>query len=107
MDHFLISHNLVKYTTQYDAIHDGDNLSDHSLVSMRTVIPSDIEHIECGTSEIPFKPLWNEAMPEQIEMCNIMLDNELNEVSVPWDAIHYDNMHCDDTTHSELLNKFS
>ena len=82
---------------QYEAIQRYSNLSDHSLVSMRTAIPSDIEHIECDTSELPFKSLWNEAMPEQTEMYKIMLHNKLNEVSVCWDAIHCYSIHCNNT----------
>ena len=44
--------------------------------------------------------------PERTEMYKIWLNNELNEVCVPWDVIHCHNVHFDDTTHIELVNKF-
>jgi exonuclease III len=106
VDHFLISNNLVMATSRYDVVHDGDNLSDHALLSMNVNIPCQKEYINNNTSEAPAKPMWIKASSDEVEMYKIMLDNCLNEIQIPWDAVCCNNLACKNSTHSELLNEF-
>ena len=43
IDHFLTSLNLSSSISNYQTVHDGDNLSDHSLISIKFNLPMDIE----------------------------------------------------------------
>jgi hypothetical protein len=106
VDHFLVSNNLIPRITKCDGIHEGDNLSDHVLVSLKMGTPSNMEYIEASNAKDTAKPMWHRASSDQVDMYKITLDSKLNDIKVPWEAIHCKNMHCNDNTHFQLTEKF-
>jgi hypothetical protein len=85
LDHFLVTENLYQYITNYQSIHAGDNLSDHSVLSMSLDIP--ITHYMEETKNLSGKVSWQKASNHDI--CNYQetLDSLLSSIDVPWGAL--------------------
>lgn len=105
LDHILFSSSLVNYVTKYAVHHDGDNLSDHSLLVAELnehMIPTqekeDVIHLS--------KLLWDKASKDAIEMYRSTLDIFLDSIVIPWDAIKCTDLLCCHNDHVSQINNF-
>ena len=106
VDHFLISENLQQSLSKYFVTHEGDNLSDHSLLSLQLNTESDVKYIESKGISHSTKPLWTKASSEQIELYKLALDNNLTDIDIPWDALQCYNIKCASSTHLQKISQF-
>jgi exonuclease III len=107
LDHFLVSENLFTWLNKYSVSHDGDNLSDHSVVTLCINWP--IVHFEEPSVESSPKLKWDCANDIQIDDYKHTLDCLLAHVVIPWDAIKCNNCFCSehnisiDTFHNDIV----
>lgn len=85
LDHFFVSDMIACDISSYYAVHDGDNLSDHSPVVMRLDIGCQFQQ---GTprSHVP-KVAWHRATDQNIGEYKQILAMLLNTVECPYDAM--------------------
>ncbi len=105
VDHFLVSDNLTNTITNYEVIDEGDNLSDHRLLSMNMELPTNLRYITQNT-KFTSSPCWLMASSEQIELYKLALDNALNTICIPYNAIKCQNYSCGQEEHKQTINKF-
>ena len=101
LDHFVISQNMISSVINYSVQHDGDNLSDHEVVTLKLSLSFDnIRDISAFVS----KPLWHKATQQQLERYRCDLDMLLSKIRVPKIALQCDNNFCSE--HCELLEEY-
>ena len=89
---------------RYFVSHEGDNLSDHSLLTIQ--IDFNVSYTKYEDNCSIRKPIWTKASPEDIELYKLALDNYLNDINVPSSALHCSNMSCDHDVHLKMVDKF-
>ena len=97
IDHFCVSENLYDNVNLYNVTHAGDNLSDHSVVQMSINIQ--LNHVINEKSCNNPYPLWHNATEENISQYAISLQKGLENIYVPWSAIHCCDLFCDKHQH--------
>ena len=104
IDHFIVTENLFEFIVLYESKHDGDNMSDHAIVSMVIDIP--VTYYECGDNcnvkDTSLK--WSDATASDIAYYVQCLDNLLSNVKIPWHAIHCKEYTC--VTHKQDINVY-
>ena len=100
LDHFIVSDNLFGSINKCTVLHEGDNLSDHSLVSMSLSMP--VVHFEEPSIGCKQTLKWDIANDIQINDYKCTLDCLLGQVQIPWDAIKCQNVHC--AEHNALID---
>ncbi len=93
IDHFLVTDNLFNNMKRYEVVHDGDNLSDHSVLCM--VLDSVNLSYEHVTNEFTCKPRWSDASLENIQEYQHCLDAQLSPDLIPWEAINCVDYFCE------------
>jgi hypothetical protein len=101
LDHFVISQNLISSITKYSVLHDGDNFSDHDVVTLKLSLS--IDNIR-DISAFVGKPLWHKATEQHLERYRCNLDILLSKICVPKIAVQCDNNFCSE--HCELLEEY-
>jgi exonuclease III len=84
LDHFVISQNLISSITKYSVLHDGDNFSDHDVVTLKLSLS--IDNIR-DISAFVGKPLWHKATEQHLERYRCNLDILLSKICVPKIAV--------------------
>jgi hypothetical protein len=102
LDYFIVSDNMFRCLNDYTCSHDGDNLSDHSLLF--TTFDIHIEYFEGVPLEPSEKPSWNKASTGDIEAYKSTLDNLLCNIDIPLKAIECNNLMCQ--SHGDSIQKF-
>ena len=116
VDHILMTPNLFDFMQTYDVRHDGDNMSDHSVIY--TVLNLDMKNTTCtgdtgsaDTADPPLnRPNWKHVSAEQHARYTDMLNELLNDIQVPTEAIKCRNSKCDSHTydielfHDQIIN---
>lgn len=92
LDHFLLSENLFLELDRYVSIYDGDNLSDHSPVSMALKLESD-NFMDRVRVEARNTLNWSEANAQNINDYQHSLDDLLN-IDMPNDLIECHHLQC-------------
>ena len=79
IDHFLLTDNLYSMISEYKIVHDGDNLSDHSVLQMvEYVNESGVANGQCD------RPIqWRKAQLAHLQQYRYTLDYLLDDVHVP------------------------
>jgi hypothetical protein len=103
LDHFIVSDNLFTGINNYKALHEGDNLSDHSVVTMGINIPIVYVEEPINTKANP-KLKWECANDQHINDYKCALDCLLGHVEIPWEAIRCNNVFC--TDHNDSIDLF-
>ena len=92
IDHFLVSENLFNCLNNYYVEYNGSNLSDHNPICMSLSKPVSMaptiyqdETITCN---------WIKANISDINNYQCRLDAELNNIQMPWEAIHCNDFFC-------------
>ena len=108
--------NLFDFMQTYDVRHDGDNMSDHSIIY--TVFNIDMENTtstgdtgSADTADPPLnRPHWKHVSAEQHARYTYMLNELLYDIQVPTEAIECTNSKCDSQTydielfHDQIIN---
>ena len=102
IDHFVVSENLVERICEYKVYHNADNLSDHSPISIILNLPS--EKCYSTLPQLKADLCWSKATVEHTNNYKEMLNSTLDDMTIPWDAIHCNDMNC--STHTAVLESF-
>ena len=103
LDHFIVSDSLYDSITKCHVLHDGDNLSDHSVVYL--VVAVDVTHSIVET-EFVNKTLWWKATNEHLQTYMSNLDNLLSQINIPVDTIACRDRTCMIAVHSDDIQKY-
>ena len=100
LDHFMISENVNQRIDAYSVLHKGYNLSDHSSLHLNVnvpYVPRDLPETERRHVD---QVCWDKAKPDDIENYRCILEELLNNISIPTEALncrdHFCNTHRDD-----------
>ena len=63
IDHFVVTYNLLPIVISYKSLHDGDNLSDHSVLSVELSVNIEYAHEQINPAYVP---QWKKATCDQI-----------------------------------------
>ena len=102
IDHFVFSESLFGKLDYYESLHHGDNLSDHSVISVKLDIP--INHMINCNSDNRCKIQWCKATCDDIEQYQRELNNLLHSIQVPHCALECSNFVCN--KHKDELDIF-
>ena len=102
LDHFIVSQNLIGLVSYYESIHDGDNLSDHSPVSLKLRL--DVEQSTCENAIYKSKTNWKCANQSEIDEYKQKLKFLLSQIRIPSDAVHCENRDC--KQHNKALDEY-
>jgi len=102
IDHIIFSNSLVDKVFRYEAIHDGDNLSDHCLVISKFKTENAVRRNTKKNNG--YKVMWEKASHNGINQYKMRLDELLHEIKIPWEAIKCTNFFCQE--HSEHIKKY-
>lgn len=107
VDHFLFSQTMHHSIQQYFVSHDGDNLSDHSLLSAQLDVTANVTYIKTDNGNSSNNvPVWTKASHEQLELYKIALDNNLSDIRMPWQALQCNDTACSNEVHLQQINAF-
>ena len=87
IDHFLLTDNLFNTICRYRCIHEGDNLSDHSILQVELQLP--VQY--CTESHATVRHAttqWHKVEIAQLEQYRIQLDRLLESVHVPEEVVN-------------------
>ena len=87
IDHFLLTDNLFNTICRYRCIHEGDNLSDHSILQVELQLP--VQY--CTESHATVRHAttqWHKVEIAQLEQYRILLDRLLESVHVPEEVVN-------------------
>jgi len=89
LDHVLMSDGLLGHVTEYYTLHEGDNLSDHSPITVKLNLPMLNVDRAPISEECALGPnvQWSKASDCQLENYRCMLDTLLSQIDIPTDAI--------------------
>ena len=90
IDHFILSENMFDMISSHKAIHNGDNLSDHCCMGLDVPVSSFDEM--CNSSV--FNIDWENVEEENISDYKVVLDSNLSQINIPWDAIRCKDFNC-------------
>ncbi len=106
VDHFVMSHSIVPLVRNYSSIHDIDNFSDHSLISLDLSIPATLTDISDERQENVKRYRWDKATHCQIENYKFTLDENLDHTQVPLEAIRCTDVHCKNPKHLQYIERY-
>jgi len=92
LDMFIVSESLAGNVSGYFAIHEGDNLSDHSPIVMN--INLNVQYSLSEERAFNKKVSWKKAKETDILSYKQVLYKLLNKIDVPLNAVHCNNMLC-------------
>ena len=86
LDYIFVSSDI--HTSNYNVISDGTNLSDHDPVTISSSISiNQVDPPPRGSCNKGRRPEWHKASDENIEFYKNILNDKLNQIQVPWDAL--------------------
>ena len=91
IDHVLVSTNMYEFITDINVIHDIDNISDHSVLSVSFNIDVEYAHavVECDATL-----LWASATDIDIERYKVRLDKTLSNIVLEPDILYCNDHSC-------------
>ena len=105
-DYFIMSGVLFEHAVlSIDAIHDGDNLSDHDPVFMKLCLES--KYVSLSKKIHVDRIAWHKANDSHLSEYRKVLDEALKSIIVPASAVSCHNPMCDDAQHSIDLNTYA
>lgn len=104
IDHFLVSENLAMLITDYGVAHEGDNMSDHSPVSLVLNIPVTYGETIGSQGFSSSKCEWDKATLIDIGNYKCSLDHKLASVIVPENALACTDPFCNE--HQADIQRF-
>ena len=105
IDHFIVSEQLFQESVNsFSVIHDVDNTSDHDPICLQISI--DVQRFNtlgrCFTPRVA----WHKANSNELYAYAALLNENLDEVSVPRHCIECRNVDCNDKSHFLALEKY-
>ena len=101
IDHFIVSRDIYDSIEQFVVQHDGDNLSDHDVISMQVPISVSFDSIDV---EQVRKPLWRKATDQHICQYKYRLDAALDNMCLPTEALHCNDRFC--SAHQGVIQSY-
>ncbi len=92
IDHFLVSESLFNCIESYCVMHDGDNLSDHDVISIQLAIS--VKHTSIDVAQT-CKLLWRNATSNQIDEYQNNLNILLSNIKLSEHVIECNDRFCD------------
>ena len=86
IDHFIVSQNILDLIDYVDVVHDGDNLSDHSVLNIKLSLA--VEYFVDSPCGMFTSVKWDKANIEDLNVYKSNLDRNLANIVIPWDAVH-------------------
>ena len=102
IDHFIVSQNILDLIDYVDVVHDGDNLSDHSVLNIKLSLA--VEYFVDSPCGMFTSVKWDKANIEDLNVYKSNLDRNLANIVIPWDAVHCNDFFC--CKHSSDIQKF-
>lgn len=102
LDHFLLSENLFEDIKECLVLHDAENMSDHSALSL--TVAMHFNYAEAGETSQRDKLKWSEASLDNLNNYRNVLDTLLGNVPVPSSAVSCDDSSC--LAHSSDIDKY-
>ena len=102
IDHFFVSQDLLKDCVDAFPIHSQDNLSNHSPIYMKFYCPIgeiETELPDTFSSISSSKPVWNRASIDDLDNFKLNLDQLVNNIDVPVEALSCTDVHCNNVQH--------
>ena len=104
IDHIFVSENLLCKNSKYFVTHEGDNLSDHSPITLTLVIESAQPNTRVMRDIIVNdKVLWNKCDDTMLSNYKNELTLKLNHMYIPWDVLQCKKVNCNDKNHSSMI----
>ena len=106
LDHFFITNNIAANVFDVSVCHEGDNLSDHSPVTLQFNYVHNIEYINLENQACLKNDSvsWNNATPDMLNAYKCVLDCKLQNLKMPLDALRCKSVNC--THHSADMIEF-
>ena len=104
IDHFIVSKGLSDAISQYECLHDGQNLSDHCPVLLRLnmIVVHCTKNLTLNNAVV--KPAWFRASARDLQQYKHRLQAQLNALDVPTEALHCNQFEC--TRHLDSLRLY-
>ena len=103
LDHFILTQNLNGYVISRSVDHSGDNLSDHSPISITLKIKAPLDAPPCSNVHTK-RPLWNKASPNDLLDYQNSVDRKLTAINLNTDALQCHDLKCCRNDHLEFIN---
>ena len=102
IDHLCISQEYLHTLSEYFTLQSVNNFSDHDALLAKLVI--NLEHHKKQPRAFKSRPAWYKASNLDIENYTIHLDNKLDSIVIPHQALYCENVRCD--SHKNDLMKY-
>ena len=97
IDHFILSDNLMPSFTEYESVDDVDNFSDH--VAIKCVFDYTVYHTPNQEEMVVLERLaWQKADENDIQQYKSLLDQYLNNIVIPYNAVACTSSRCTEHT---------
>ena len=106
IDHFLVNENFIEQCIDSCVLHLGENLSKHEILYLKInceqfVITQGRRNDQQDSS---VKPCWNKASSEQKDSFLATLNDDINNIHIPYEAIYCTNIQCTNNKHKKDLD---
>jgi len=98
IDHMIVSENMFEFVSDVKVIHDIDNLSDHSMLSVSLNISVEYAHTQAQNEA---KLIWASATANDIATYKINIDHALDNIILEPDILYCSNHFC--TSHHDKI----
>ena len=106
LDHFILSGTLFETAClSIDLLHDGANLSNHEIVTIKLNLNSDCAHLR--DRNYCKKISWYNAKESHLAAYQSLLERSLQNIIPPLQAITCNEPLCTDACHSSQLNQYA
>ena len=104
LDHFLLNQNLLDKVVDAAPVHLGDNVSRHSPIMLKVLLPSISARSQQPSPTKPRSPAWYKASQEQKDLYCSLLQEKLSDLTPP-PSLSCSDATCQNISHSEERDK--
>ena len=104
LDHFFLNQRLLDLVVDAGPVHLGDNLSRHSPIMLKLLLPAVLEKPQQPSVTKPRAPAWYKADQEQRDQYCSLLHQKLNDMAIP-DSLCCSDATCQSIAHTEERDK--
>ena len=105
IDHFILSKTLAEQVVVVAALHSGDNLSDHSAISIKLDINT--EHTTAPQRQIQPKVIWDKATDSDINNYKTNLDAKLKTLGNYDSCFNCNDLNCSNNNHNKSIDEIT
>ena len=104
LDHFFLNQRLLDQVVDAAPVHLGDNLSRHSPIMMKLLLPDIPAKVQQPSVAKTRTPAWYKASQEEKDQYCSVLNQKLSELTKP-ESLCCSNATCQNTAHTEERDK--